>query len=232
MRAERARRPRPPAAHLQKPSARRDTVRHARGPAATRLALPRDQRHDRRADLYLVRAERAARHGGDRAPDGSGAVAGRDAAQPLSALRAGVVRVRRGDAHGRRLPHRGGHDELGRAVRPRGGLHPPARRHRHRESAARTGAAARSGQARRPRPTPGVRDRARRLLRRRRAAAGAAPRHRTRLGSARRRDLRLQRDDADGRRVSARAPASCTELLEMEVSIRARISRCRSANRA
>jgi hypothetical protein len=32
--------------------------------------------------------------------------------------------------------------------------------------------------------------------------------------------------------VSARAPASCTELLEMEVSIRARISRCRSANRA
>ena len=42
-------------------------------------------------------------------------------------------------------------------------------------------------EARRPRPTPGVRDRARRLLRRRRAAAGAAPRHRARLGGARRR---------------------------------------------
>ncbi len=47
-----------------------------------------------------------------------------------------------------------------------------------------------------------------RVLRRRRAAAGAAPRHRARLAGARRRDLRLQRNHADGCRLPARSPAS------------------------
>ena len=49
----------------------------------------------------------------------------------------------------RRLSHRGRHDELGRAVRPRRRLHPPPRRDRDREPAARADAAARSRAGRR-----------------------------------------------------------------------------------
>ena len=70
------------------------------------------------------------------------------------------------------------------------------------------------------------------LLRRRRAAAGAAARHRARLGRARRRDLRLERNHADGRRLHGGAPAPVrTSCSSSKCSTRTRISRCRPGSR-